>query len=111
MADFNEIQDELNKEHKQKKRDELKTSAGFKKAVSEKVAAFVSKLLMRKSYQAVFGIILAYILITGLIYVFINLFTMFTPIVITLCLLVIFWDNIKLERFNLQSQSYNDTIM
>lgn len=103
MEDLNQIQEQLNSEFKQKKRDELRTPEGFKKAVGEQAGAFVSKLLMRKQYQAVFGIILAYILGFGLWSVFSYLFSWNTVIVVGLCLLAVYWIQIKSIVYKLKS--------
>jgi len=95
MEDLSLLQDTLNKEYKQKKYEELKTPTGAKSFISGKIGKFTFKLIQSKKYQGVFAIVLLYIFTTGIYHVIKNTFTMITPVIFALCLLVIYWDNIK----------------
>jgi len=93
--DFNELQSELDTEYKQRKLAELKTLTGIKKSISGAIGSYINKVIMNKKYQYIIGIVLAYILVSGLYFVFSHLVSWFTVVVVTLCLLVIYWDNLK----------------
>lgn len=91
MEDLLELQEKHNKEFQREKMERLLTSEGRKNFIKEKLGGFVNKIIKQKNYQIVFGIIIGYILLTGIWYVFINLFTINTIFVILFCLLIVYW--------------------
>lgn len=95
MEDLNQVQNDLNQEFAQKKREELRTPAGAKKAIVEAFGKFLNKLMMKRNYQVVAGIILAYIVGAGLWFMFNHLISGYTAVVVALCLLLVYMPQIK----------------
>lgn len=94
MEDFLQIQEEKNAEFKQKQKERLYTAQGRKQFIQDKLGSFINKLMLKSNYQAVFGIVLAYILGFGIWSVFSHLFSINTVVVIVLCLAVVYWSYI-----------------
>lgn len=94
MEDLLAVQEQKNDEFKQKQKERLYTAQGRRQFFQDKVGSFINKLMMKKNYQAVFGIVLAYILGFGIWSVFSHLFSINTVVVIVLCLLVVYWSYI-----------------
>lgn len=95
MENFDDIQNKLNKEFAQRKKDELKTPEGIKKFISGKVGNFVNKLMLNKRYQITLVFIFLYLFIQGLIHAIIDIYTWKTVVSITIYLFVIYWSKIK----------------
>lgn len=106
MEDFLQIQEQKNDEFKQKQKERLYTAQGRKQFIQDKLGSFINKLMLKSNYQAVFGIILAYILGFGIWSVFSYLFSINTVIVIGLCLVVVYWSYI-LAFFHSIKSGYN----
>lgn len=96
IEDLIAVQEQKNKEYKQKQFDELRTPSGLKAFISAKIGKFTHKLMTKKTYQGVAIVLFVYITLAGIYYMFSNLFSIQTVIVIALCFIWIHWIKIKM---------------